>query len=1081
METSGSTPRSGDLLAHAAFLRRVARGMLLDAPAADDVVQEAVLAGLRREAEPGAGWRPWLAGVVKNLARMRHRGEARRAARERGALLARAAESPAAIVERLEIQRRLVAAVLALPEASRAVVVRHFFDGLSLAEIARREGVPAATVRARLKRGLDALRDRFDDEHDGDRRAWIAALLPLALARPPATGVAGAAAATLAVLGGELIMKPVVVAAAGLLVAILTAVTLFSPDTAEPPATPGKTVAAAPAAPDADATAEAASASAEDLPATYDLASADRDHDLFGTVTAPDGAAIPGAEVNVARRPWSDVTTLGPFSLDVLMHEEPGPSCRSARDGTFRLRLRRGESVDLRISADGFQTARYPGRLAGERVDAVLDPAGSGARLIVTVTDEHGDPVTGATARARQGGGDAFVDRSATTDEEGVAVVTGLAPGGGGVAVEAPGRMPGLGPFHVGREGTARIRFVLDRGIEIRGTVRDAETGEPIAGAEILDPVQNAPARTGPDGTFRLPVAIETPEPMYARAPGYAGATVMYPGHGPLDFRLPRGVRAVGRIVDGEGRPIAGALVAGLRGFVPGLATPPTPENRSTFSDAEGGFVLDGLSSGRPYLLLVRAPGHARVERDAGIAPAAGETWGLGDLVLATGRRIEGRVEDPAGGAVRGLSVRLESLTPVLVAGRADAVWPMSTQVRTDDLGRFRFVDLPPGRYRLRATSAAGAMPAQTEAEVPADFDPPEVRMILSEGPTLVVRIVDPEGRPVPGTTLLVASDTGFGTSARTGEDGAASITGIPRDAVDVRIDVRAPAPTDGPRYADTLWDVGTTVGEVTIPLRSLARVTGRALTSDGAPVPNTRVRVTAGPGEELVGSGSETDADGRFELWLATGQDATLQLLSCGEPAGYGELRGVRAPAEGLVLEVRRFDTAASVPVRVTGPDGEPVPGAVVSVDFCGRRIVSGQRLDAEGAARLAGVPDWIVWVEVTPPPGWAGADAAAKQLFVADARKGRIDLRLRRPVRCEGRIVLPDGAPAPGARVATTGIAFDTRTAIADRDGRFALVVYPDDGERLVATYRDAQGRGYRGEAAPAAGEIRLTPTSR
>ena len=46
-------------------------------------------------------------------------------------------------------------------------------------QIAKREGISAATVRKRLSRAIEQLRVKLDGEY-GDRRSWLAALLPLA-------------------------------------------------------------------------------------------------------------------------------------------------------------------------------------------------------------------------------------------------------------------------------------------------------------------------------------------------------------------------------------------------------------------------------------------------------------------------------------------------------------------------------------------------------------------------------------------------------------------------------------------------------------------------------------------------------------------------------------------------------------------------------------------------------------------------------------------------------------------------------------------------------------------------------------
>lgn len=87
-------------------------------------------------------------------------------------------------------------AVLALAEPYRTTVLLRFWEGLSPAAIAKQQGVPTETVRTRLKRGLMQLRARLDDEHGGDRKAW---LLPL-------TGIAYPSTLAASVASGILLM-----------------------------------------------------------------------------------------------------------------------------------------------------------------------------------------------------------------------------------------------------------------------------------------------------------------------------------------------------------------------------------------------------------------------------------------------------------------------------------------------------------------------------------------------------------------------------------------------------------------------------------------------------------------------------------------------------------------------------------------------------------------------------------------------------------------------------------------------------------------------------------------------------------
>ena len=92
--------------------------------------------------------------MLLNFARQRRRGETRRAARE--ALAAKAERLPpvSEAAERVEAQRALAEALAALEEPLKSTVVLRYFDGLSPSEIAKRQGVPAGTVRWRLHRAL---------------------------------------------------------------------------------------------------------------------------------------------------------------------------------------------------------------------------------------------------------------------------------------------------------------------------------------------------------------------------------------------------------------------------------------------------------------------------------------------------------------------------------------------------------------------------------------------------------------------------------------------------------------------------------------------------------------------------------------------------------------------------------------------------------------------------------------------------------------------------------------------------------------------------------------------------------------
>ncbi|MEZ5973953.1 MAG: sigma factor-like helix-turn-helix DNA-binding protein [Planctomycetota bacterium] len=110
--------------------------------------------------------------------------------------------STADLVEEVDTQRRLVGEVLQLSEPYRTTVMLRYFQNMSSAEIARHQDVPPGTVRWRLKRGLDELRERLDDSF-GSRENWCLALVPLArFGIGSGASAAGAATGTGTILGG---------------------------------------------------------------------------------------------------------------------------------------------------------------------------------------------------------------------------------------------------------------------------------------------------------------------------------------------------------------------------------------------------------------------------------------------------------------------------------------------------------------------------------------------------------------------------------------------------------------------------------------------------------------------------------------------------------------------------------------------------------------------------------------------------------------------------------------------------------------------------------------------------------------
>jgi RNA polymerase sigma factor (sigma-70 family) len=167
-----------DLLEHAGWIRALARRLTNDDAAADDLVQEAWLAALKRPPRIEERARPWLAEVLRNARRMAFRSETRRSQREQAAIETTPPATADRVVEEVELGRALAEEVLALAEPYREALLLHYYRGLSSVEIGAQLAVSDSTVRGRIKEGLERLRKRLDRKH-GHRAAWVRALAPL--------------------------------------------------------------------------------------------------------------------------------------------------------------------------------------------------------------------------------------------------------------------------------------------------------------------------------------------------------------------------------------------------------------------------------------------------------------------------------------------------------------------------------------------------------------------------------------------------------------------------------------------------------------------------------------------------------------------------------------------------------------------------------------------------------------------------------------------------------------------------------------------------------------------------------------
>jgi protocatechuate 3,4-dioxygenase beta subunit len=241
----------------------------------------------------------------------------------------------------------------------------------------------------------------------------------------------------------------------------------------------------------------------------------------------------------------------------------------------------------------------------------------------------------------------------------------------------------------------------------LRGQVTDADTGEGVGGVVLH--LLEKPAiqgRTDASGYYRLgPVLPGRYTVQLARPRGYAvpgsvsqaidvreGIVVAAP-----DFRLKKGVRLWGRVLDSANAPVADANVfvsfEGSMSKDVGVRTKP-----------DGTFLIGGFWQDTGLRLWAERMG----EGSMGVGPVdvqEADVLGI-TLTLAAPRRgrIEGRVLQPNGGGVGGAVVHCT--TP-------DASIRGPLETRCDAEGAFAFENLLPGTYTLDATAPDARKTAQ--------------------------------------------------------------------------------------------------------------------------------------------------------------------------------------------------------------------------------------------------------------------------------------------------------------------------------------------------------------------------------
>lgn len=888
MTSDHATPPPETLLAHREWVRSLARRLTDNAVDADDLEQDAWLAAASARPRDGVGIRAWFAKVMRNRAAERHRLDSNRVTRE--AVVARqiGLRSGAALVVDAEAHTRVVQAVLALNEPYRETVLLRFYEGLPPREVAAQMGVPVDTVKTRLRRAAEMLRDAL-----GSRREdWLGAIAPLLVARHDAPGTA-------TVVAGGLAMKATTkaaIAAALLLVAATVVMWIVPRDagnadgtsprelgvSSESPSTRARSPGGRRRAGQPDLSPGDQDATAETAP-TNPAVSAPRQvvpGRVLGRILLPDGSPAVGAAVGgPGTAGWTAADADGRYSVAVRPREDGAaqplwvvlPGFRPAGVGMFEITEGADRAAsDVRLVADGSLVVR--GRVVSRASKAIS--AGEVSASVITdqsimdAARRSLEPapllMLGAFWSGREPPAAIAQYRASTTATIGDDGSFELRlPESLGVVVlvpKCPGHVNRWTESRAVREWASReVEIALDPVLAIRGRVVDGITGAPIEGA-VLSQNGVECAKSDASGAFEAAPAAEAPR-IEVTAPGFFARDISSPADGSaVVVKLHRRKTLAGVVRFEDGRTVAHASVA-----IGHSATARDVSRRFAETDDRGRFVFDEASDGA-FPVIVQA-----TQTSASFLPRVFEDIAGGredlELVVEPALSVSGRVVDGDGRPVPRIHVNSRNRANDAAAQRSQLV---VSSVSRDD-GSFVVTGLQAGRVTLDVYDfwyEAGGYLSQTLQGVEAGRS--DLVVVVRKGLTISGRVRDEDGHAAAGYGVGAATAGGNpflggagGWNADLDADGRFVLRGLEpgryRLSLQQKFSNECSWPAGGESVEAGAKDVVVTIG----PGGSIA---GVIVDASGTPVAGEWVTALWDP-TDASGTNVRTDEKGRFEF----------------------------------------------------------------------------------------------------------------------------------------------------------------------------------------------------------------------
>ena len=645
-----------------------------------------------------------------------------------------------------------------------------------------------------------------------------------------------------------------------------------------------------------------------------DYAPQQRYAEVNATGAVVDFQLVPGGVIEgvvrdaAAKTPVANAEVEAQPDRSTLFGELGSHRVTAGADGHFRITGLRPGAYTLSAHAGELLSATptIVGLGIAEQVSDVVILVGRGAAIRGFVVDENGAPVANASVGLMR---DTVHD--VKTDAKGAFALTGLAPGAYAITAESEDFV-WTRPTNVelGTKDVVDVRVRVHRGVRVKGRVEPAQVCDvELELAQAAGPMRLArpTASAAADGAFALGPIDAGAYTATARCPsGDEGSVPVAVKLGMSDIAIAvkPGGAIVGRVVDGKGKPVAGASINAAAGNRTEVVNGMVTSGASALAGGDGAFEITGLAAGSYRSSVLDRGRPLPMKSPVAVTLAAGEKRSGVELVVdRPDGVIQGTVTGPDGKPLPDAWVSVDqSFEDMLAAlpsgsegesrelrvesrsdgnGGTNAIAP----VLTDANGHFAITGLVRVPWTVTAEAQGGKLRGRAE----------KVK------PDATVTIAIASVRELHGTVHSDAPPAWFnvqldGPTAAQRDfawtDGTFSFARIDPGTYTVKVTSNA-----GTGEAKVTVGAGENAS-VDITLTSNGLIVGKLADADGKPMPDVGVTVIPDTG------------DGRIQIQLSappptTGPDGSFSVPSKpGKMTLVAMLRGAPAMKRGLVVQ---------------------------------------------------------------------------------------------------------------------------------------------------------------------------------